>query len=52
MEEKKKRESLRQNRTLHQHRVEIWMKPDGSSSKSKVDDNEEDLSKLDTIQVT
>jgi len=28
------------------------MKPDGSSSKSKVDDNEEDLSKLDTIQVT
>lgn len=51
-EEKKKQESLRQNKSVHQHRVEIWIKQDGSSSQSKVDDNEEeDLSKLDAIQV-
>ncbi|XP_052219123.1 telomerase-binding protein EST1A-like isoform X2 [Dreissena polymorpha] len=51
-EEKKKQESLRQSRNLREHRVEIWVKNDGTSSTSQVDDSYgDDLSKLDTIQL-
>ena len=52
-EEKKKQEGLRKHANISQHRMEIWVKNDGTSSQSKVDDNyDEDLSKLDTVQVS
>ncbi|XP_053375984.1 telomerase-binding protein EST1A-like isoform X2 [Mercenaria mercenaria] len=51
-EERKKQEGLKKHRNVRQHRVEIWVKNDGTSSQSKVDDNyDEDLSKLDTVQL-
>ncbi|KAL4223249.1 Smg-6 [Mactra antiquata] len=51
-EEKKKREGLKKKQTISEHRVEIWVKTDGSSCQSKVDNDEDtDLSKIDTVQL-
>ena len=52
MEEKQKQYKLRQSPGHQRHRVEIWVRNDGTSCKDQVDDNyDEDLSKLDAVQV-
>ena len=52
MEERQKQSKLRQSAGHQRHRVEIWVRNDGTSSKDQVDDNyDEDLSKLDAVQV-
>ena len=52
MEEKQKQHKLRQSHGHRRHRVEIWVRNDGTSCEDQVDDNyDEDLSKLDAVEV-
>ena len=49
-DEERRREVTK--RRPHEHRVEIWVRSDGSSCQNNADDDYlEDLRKLDTIQV-
>ena len=53
MEERQKQRKIRQTHSHHQHRVEIWVRNDGTSCEDQVDDNyDEDLSKLDAVVVS
>ena len=50
--EKQSQQKLRKHHGHQRHRMEIWVRNDGTSCQDQVDDNyDEDLSKLDAVVV-
>ena len=51
--ERQNQQKLRKHHGHHRHRMEIWVRNDGTSCQDQVDDNyDEDLSKLDAVVVS